>query len=142
MLRYMEFKQRITVIQPQQTAFSKWLHTIRAACSGRLVIDAATPKDIIVRRLIIKDIENMLTRAWVLLPESMPSPSVLELLPSNRMTKTLKLHKSKYDYGWAVFKRNSEGKAVKAVWLLKLSDTEAHVALYVSRSLYPQTNTD
>lgn len=142
MLRDMEFTQRIAIIQPQQTAFSKWLHTIRAAFSHRLVIDATTPKYMIVRLLIIKDIEKKIFSVWVLLPESTPSPSVLELLPSNRMTKTLKLRKSKYDYGWAVYKRNSEGKAVKAVWLLKLSDTEAHVALYVSRSRYPQTNTD
>ena len=142
MLKDMEFTQKIAIMQPQQTAFSKWLHTIRAACSHRLVIDADTPKYVIVRLLIIKDIENMLTSAWMLLPVSMPQPSVFDLLPSKRMTKTLKLHKSKYDYGWAVYKRNSEGKAVKAVWLLKLSDTEAHVALYVSRSRYPQLNTD
>lgn len=142
MLKDMEFTQKITVIQPQQTAFSKWLHTIRAACSHRLIIDADTPKYVIARLLIIKHIDDVLTSAWALLPDNMPQPSAFELLPSKRMTKTLKLHKSKYDYGWAVYKRNSEGKAVKAVWLLKLSDTEAHVALYVSRSRYSQSNTD
>lgn len=141
MLKDMEFTQKIAIMQPQQTAFSKWLHTIRAACSHRVVIDAATPKYQIVQQLVNKYFDVPLP-AWMLIPENEPYFSAQALLPSKRMTKTLKLHKSKYDYGWAVYRRSREGKAVKAVWLLKLSDTEAHVALYVSHSNYPQLNTD
>lgn len=141
MLKEMEFTQRIAIMQPQQTAFSKWLHAIRAAYSRRIVIDAATPKYMIVQQLVNRYFYTP-APCLMLIPENPPYFSAQELLPSERMTKPLKLHKSKYDYGWAVYRRRRNGKVVKVVWLLKLSDTEAHIALYVSRSCYSQTNTD
>lgn len=137
MQKELTLTQRIVRIETQQTALTRCMRTLWAWMSRRPVVFSSVPPQSVVRH-IVRSYLKSLTGGFCILPDREPNIGLLELLPTGTTTKTLRLHKSKYDYGWAVLRRNKEGKAVKAVWLLKVSPSEARLVLYVSHPRWPQ----
>lgn len=135
MQKEFEVTLKIAAIEPQQTVLERFVHTLWASLYHRPVIDVSALSRHTVGRILHNALESR-SRFLYFLPPCEPNISLRELLPTDTATKEVTLRKSIYDRGWTVLRRNRQGKAVKALWLLKVLPTEARLALYVSRSRY------
>lgn len=134
MEKVFQIKVPITRVTPQQTKLTRAWRRFQAATHGRLLVDVSAPLEEVVCNIFHSYADSLL---W-LLPDGEPFltyTAYTPLLPADRHTKVLHLKRSAYDHGWKVLRRTPQGKAVSALWLLRLSPNEACLALYSS---YPR----